>query len=207
LELLLIRHALPERVERDDGRPADPPLSAAGHEQARRLARWLAPLPLDAVYTSPLRRARETAAPLARAQGLEPRDEHGVRELDADSSRYVPLEELKREDPAAWRALVQGGLYAGIDLAAFRSAVDEGLARIAAAHRGGRVAVVCHGGVINVFAARILGIDEPLFFDPPYTSVSRFLVSSEGPRSIASLGEAAHLREDVSLRASDGAPA
>src|SRR5262245_37976304 len=75
VELLLIRHALPLRVENRDGTPADPPLSAEGRLQAERLAAWLTDDKIDAVYTSPLRRARETAEPLAGALGLRARVE------------------------------------------------------------------------------------------------------------------------------------
>jgi len=197
VELLLVRHALPLRIENDDGRPADPPLSEVGREQARRVAAWLARERIDALYTSPLRRARETAAPLARSLGLEAADEPGVVEYDAGAAVYVPLEELKAADPEAWRAAVQGGLYAGIDIDAFRRTVVESLERIAAGHGGQRVAVVCHGGVINAWAAHVLGIDRPLFFDPVYTSVSRFLAARSGERSVVSLNEAAHLLAGV----------
>ena len=71
MELLLIRHALPIRIENPEGEPAAPPLSDAGLEPAVRLARWLEPEPLDALYASPLRRARETAEPLATLNRLE----------------------------------------------------------------------------------------------------------------------------------------
>ena len=70
----------------------------------------------------------------------------------------------------------------------------EAVERIVAAHPRQRVAVVCHGGVINVYAGHVLGIDDPLFFLPTYTSISRVLAASTGERSIASLNEAAHLR-------------
>ena len=63
----MIRHGLPVRRETTDGSPADPELDTAGQEQAQRLARWLAPEGIDAVYVSPMRRALETAAPLAAA--------------------------------------------------------------------------------------------------------------------------------------------
>ncbi len=66
--------------------------------------------------------------------------------------------------------------------------------RIVAAHPGQRVAVVCHGGVVNAYAGHVLGIDEPLFFLPAYTSISRVLASTSGPRSIRSLNETAHVR-------------
>ena len=69
MELLLIRHGLPLRIERDDGEPADPPLSEMGLRQAERLAVWLRDLEIDGIYASPLKRANETAQPLAAAHG------------------------------------------------------------------------------------------------------------------------------------------
>jgi len=194
VELLLIRHALPRRIENADGRPADPPLSRAGREQAQRLAAWLAVERLDALYASPLRRAAETAEPLAERTGLALRREPGVSEYDAQAPVYIPLEELKAADPAAWRGAVQGGLWAGIDIDGFRETVVSTLEAIVSSHAGQRVAVVCHGGVINAFAAHVLGIARPLFFDPGYTSVSRFLAAGSGERSVVSLNECAHLR-------------
>ena len=161
MELLLIRHGLPLRVERADGAPADPPLAPEGRAQAERLAAWLAPERIDAVYASPMRRARETAEPLARARGL---------------------------------ALVRGGLTAGVDVVEFRATLVGALERIVAAYPGGRVAVVCHGGVINGWAAHVLGLESTLFFDPAYTSVSRFAAARTGERGLVSLNETAHLR-------------
>jgi probable phosphoglycerate mutase len=195
VELLLIRHALPLRVERRDGEPADPPLSAAGARQAERLAAWLAAEHLDAVYASPLRRARETAGPIADARGLGVRIEPGVAEFDPLAASYVPLEELKAENRELWLELVSGGLTAGVDVALFRRTVAAALERIVAAHAGARVAVVCHGGVVNAWAAHVLGLEPTLFFQPAYTSVSRFLAAASGERSLLSLNETAHLRE------------
>ena len=196
MELILIRHALPLRVENPDGLPADPPLSDEGRLQSRLLAEWLVAERFDAIYASPLRRALETAAPLAESQGRAVAIEPGVVELDHLSSSYVPLEEIKAADPAAWQALVTGGLYAEVDLPAFRRNVADALERIIAGHRGGRVAVVCHGGVINSWAGHVLGVAEPFFFfDPGYTSVHRFLAASSGERSVVSLNETAHLRK------------
>src|SRR5262245_38874839 len=98
MELLLVRHARPERVEGAAG-PADPPLSPLGRRQAAALAEWLAVepgvAPLAAVYTSPLRRAAETAAPLAAALGLTPVAEDALAEYDAEANDYIPIEELR----------------------------------------------------------------------------------------------------------------
>ena len=193
MELLLIRHGRPERLELDEG-PADPPLDAAGRDQAAALAGWLADEGLHALYASPLRRARETAAPVAERLGLPATVADGVAEWDRDASAYIPTEELPEAAPEVWAAMTGGDWEAlGIDLPAFLHRVATTLEGIAAAHRGQKVAVVCHGGVINAWAARTLGIERTLFFEPDYTSCSRFLVSSAGQCSIRSLNETAHL--------------
>jgi probable phosphoglycerate mutase len=195
VELILIRHALPERRETDDGTPADPPLSQLGRRQAEAMARWVAAEKIDALYTSPMRRARETAAPLEQLLGLEAVLEPGIVEMDHQSDTYIPIDQLKRDDYPRWQALVQGGeLWGGIDMPAFRATVVEALERAVAAHRGGRVAVVCHGGVVNAWAGHLLGVEDPFFLDVAYTSVSRFLAASGGERSVVSLNEAGHLR-------------
>jgi probable phosphoglycerate mutase len=196
------------RLERADGEPADPPLAEAGRRQARALADWLRDERIDALYASPMRRAVETAAALARAKRLELRVEPGVVELDWRAQAYVPLEEIKAQDYPRWRELMDGGLTAGVDVPAFRRTVVEALERVIAAHPGGRVAVVCHGGVINAWAAHVLSLEALFFFDPLYTSVSRFLAAGSGERSVASLNETAHLRavpERSALRAERGA--
>ena len=76
----------------------------------------------------------------------------------------------------------------------FQGVVVEAIERIVEAHPGQRVAVVCHGGVINVYTGHVLGIDDPLFFLPGYTSISRVMVAGSGERSIRSLNEIAHVR-------------
>lgn len=194
MELVLVRHALPVRVDTPRGAPADPVLSEEGHSQAARVAEWLAAEAFDRVITSPMRRAAETAAPFALRTGVEAIIEPDVVEFDRDSEVYIPLEELKRMDYARWRELVVSGKYAGLDPAAFRDKVVAGMERIIAGTRGGRVVVFTHGGVINVWAAHVLGIQTPLFFAPHYTSIHRFLCASTGQRSLLSLNETAHLR-------------
>jgi probable phosphoglycerate mutase len=196
MELLLIRHALPERIETHDGSPADPPLSAQGRAQAERVARWLGAEKIGAIYASPMRRARETAEPIARAVGAKIEIDPGLVEMDHLSDVYIPLEQLKSEDYPRWQALIQqGGLYAGVDLNAFRYNVVTSVERAIGAHPGGRVALVCHGGVINAWAGHVLGISDPFFLDVAYTGVSRFLAASTGERSVRSLNETAHLRD------------
>ncbi|MEZ5142802.1 MAG: histidine phosphatase family protein [Acidimicrobiales bacterium] len=202
MELLLIRHARPERIEVAEG-PVDPDLDRTGRRQAEALASWLADeRHLDALYTSPLARARQTAAPLARAQGLEPVVEDEVAEWDRDAHAYIPIEELRATNHPWWRAMATGDWAAlGVDPVAFVARVVAALDGVAARHPSAKVAVVCHGGVINAYLGAVLGIERVLWFDPGYTSVSRVFVSREGVRSVGTVNEIAH------LRAVDAAPA
>lgn len=195
MQLILVRHGLPVREENPDGQPADPPLSHEGRVQSRRVAEWLAAERIDAVYTSPLRRARETAAPLEAKLGVTAGVEEGVMEMDPLSSAYEPLEQLKARDPEAWRRMIDGGLYEDVDLPRFRANVVGTLSDIAARHPGQNVVVFCHGGVINAWSGAVLGVTDPFFFfEPGYTSLHRFLLARTGQRNVVSLNEVGHLR-------------
>ncbi len=188
MELILIRHGLPER--RDD--TSDPPLSEEGHEQSRRVAAWLADEHVDVVYASTMLRAGQTAEPFAALRGHEVRRHDGIVEFDRESGAYVPMEVLKREDYAAWKAMADGDH--GVDIAGFQKMVVDTLEQIVADHPGQRVAVFCHGGVINVWTAHVLGMTPRLFFEPGYTSIHRFMCARSGQRNVVSLNERAHLR-------------
>lgn len=190
-----MRHALPVRVEGVAG-PADPQLSDAGHEQARRLAHYLASERCDAVYSSPLRRAVQTAEPLAEHQGLPIVIEPGLAEWDASSAEYVPIEELKAAGDPRWLALRDGVMHDVDETpAVFRARVVATVERLIEAHSGQRIALVCHGMVINFYAAHVLGLAEDAgFFYPNYTSIHRVAAARSGERSIVTLNETAHLR-------------
>ncbi len=197
MELVIIRHGLPVTRVTEDGTAADPPLSDVGHEQAQRMAEWLSDEEFDGLYVSPLLRARETCAPLAEQQGMEPEVHQGVAEFDQHSDTYIPLEELKVINYELWRRQMEDKRFGMEDPHSFREVVVAALSEIAGRHRGGRAAVVCHGGVINAWASHVLGMDEVFFFDPVYTSINRFMVASTGQRSVVSLNEAGHLRRMV----------
>lgn len=192
MELLLIRHALPLRIDGGDG-PADPELSETGHQQAAALADWLEHEHLDAVWSSPMRRARQTAGPIEAAFGLDAHIDDDLREFDADESHYIPIEELRGTDDPRWRELVER--LGAPEQFAFRDQAAAAVERVVEAHGGQTVAVVCHGGVINAYLSTILGIDRPLFFEPSYTSISRVKASSRGHRSLVSVNEIPHLPE------------
>ena len=188
MELILVRHGLPHR----SATTSDPELADEGHEQARRVARWLADEPVEAVWSSPMRRAVQTAEPFAAQAGHEIRHHEGVVEFDRAVGAYIPTEVLKREDYAAWQAMAQGGDT--VDMAGFQAVVVDAMEEIIADHPGGRVTVFCHGGVINVWAAHVLKTAPRVFFEAGYTSINRFLCARSGQRAVVSLNERAHLR-------------
>jgi probable phosphoglycerate mutase len=138
-------------------------------------------------------RAFETAQPLARAQGLNIEVRDGVAEYDRQAQAYVPVEKLKQIDYERWQNLMKGDV--GVDFEAFSDLVISTLESIVRSHPGRRVAVTCHGGVINVWTAHVIGFAPRMFFNPDYTSINRFACASSGERSVITLNEAVHLRE------------
>lgn len=194
MELVFVRHGRPVHLENVEG-AADPPLAEIGHEQAERVSEWLMTAGIDALYSSPMRRALQTAAPFAAASGLEIVVRDHLREFDHEGSSYVPTEVLKATDPEAYRERIASGFVdEGFDAAGFRRDVVAEVDRIVADHRGQRVAVVCHGGVINAYLGHCLDFpwDDYMRFDVDYSSISRVMVSSKFQRSIASVNERPH---------------
>ncbi len=196
MELVLVRHAQPMRVEEGTvPGPADPGLSDTGHAQAVRLAEWLAAEPIDAVLTSPLCRARQTAAPLAATLSVTAEVLDGVAEYDAAAGEYIPIEELRATKDQRWFATIEGRWadVGGVDPQEFQRVVVPAVEELIGRFPGQRVVVVTHGGVLNVYLAHVVGTERLLWFHPEYTSISRVVAARTGQRSIATLNETAHL--------------
>ena len=195
MNIIWVRHAEPERIAAGSGVPANPSLTSRGRAQAAQLAAWLAYEPIDVVVSSPQRRAVETAEPVAQAHGLTVEIVDGLVEYDVQSDHYIPIEELRVTKDERWLAMVEGRWteFGGEEPDLFRARIEITSDQLIAAHPGQTVVAVCHGGVINVALAAVLGLDRSLWFDPPYTSVSRMAAARTGVRSIVSLNECAHL--------------
>jgi len=197
MELVLVRHAEPIRIgpEESGGEAVDPELTRRGADQAARLGAWLALEPVHHVVSSPLRRAQETAHPVAAAHGLTVETIAGLREWDAEADHYIPMEELRESKNDQWQAMIEGRWedYGGENPETFRGRIVPTLDAVIDSHPGETVVVVCHGGVINVYLAALLGLPHHLWFDPGYTSISRVRAARGGARSLATLNETAHL--------------
>lgn len=195
MEVILIRHAIPVRRELESG-VADPELSDQGRHQARLLADYLAEERIDAIYASPMRRAIETASPIAEIMNLPVISVDGVAEFDRHSEWYVPVEELKAANDPRWRDLVSGQWTATHETEEeFIHRIVTSIEEIVERHSSQRVLVVCHGGVINAYVASILGLaNKRGFFYPNYTSIHRIAAARSGERSVVTLNETSHLR-------------
>jgi 2,3-bisphosphoglycerate-dependent phosphoglycerate mutase len=147
----------------------DPPLSEQGRDQARRLAGRINRLGYDAVYASPLRRARETARAITPDVRLDERLVEVTVEVSNGHVEFV-------EDP-------------GQVLQRMRAAVAEAVA----AHAGGRVIMVGHGVSILNYLCDVLRLDfGTLRLLPYYTSVNVVRVLGDR-RMVGSLADVAHL--------------
>ena len=195
MEVLLIRHAIPIRRELESG-IADPELASEGLKQADLMAQYLSTEKLHAIYASPMQRAQQTAQPLASVQGLSITTVDGVAEYDKNSNQYVPVEELKAKNDPRWQEMLRGEWTSTDETEdEFIKRIVDSIEEIIANHASQRVAIVCHGGVINAYICHVLGLaNQRGFFYPNYTSIHRIAAAGSGERSIVTLNETSHLR-------------
>ena len=188
----LVRHGLPEI----DG-STDPGLSDVGRAQAAAVADFLAAERPSGLFSSHLRRARETVAPLAERLGLEVGVDPDLREWESYTPQphYRPPEAL---DGSPRLLAYREGRFADFlpphDVEGLADRVVDAVRRAAVGHVGSTVVVSSHGGAINALVARIMGAPVSFNFDPAYTGVTRVRVMPDGRIVLVSVNEAGHLR-------------
>ena len=196
MELIIVRHALPESEKRDDG-PADPPLSPLGLQQAEATADLLATEGVDHVVTSTMQRAIQTGRPLADRLGLTPERLGDLKESDYRRNSYTPVEEMSA-DHEVIREFLNDPLSMFADgYEAFRDRVTVALDAVVADNRGRTVAVFCHAMVVGVYLQTLLGLNDPFAVMADYCGITRVAASSTGIRSVRSFNETGHLRHLV----------
>ena len=164
--LLLIRHALTDATgTRLTGRMPGMHLSEAGKTQAEELANRLRVVPLTHLYSSPLERCRETAAPIARATGLRVKIKRDLAEVDYGDWTGRPLAQLARTK--LWKTIHEHPSAVqfpnGERLLDVQSRVMRAATQIAAAHPRGVVAMFSHGDAIRLLLAGLAGVPIDLF--------------------------------------------
>ena len=162
--ILLARHGETDwNAERRWQGHSDRPLNERGWAQARALAERLDATRLEAVYSSDLRRARDTATAVADRQGVELRMMPELREVDVGTWAGLTKADVEREHPEAfarWRA----GYAAWEDGETYEEMSERvvpAVLRIAETHPDAPVLVVSHGGCIRAIHAAALGLDVP----------------------------------------------
>ena len=208
MRLLLIRHA--ESQGNYEGRlqgRKEFPLTERGVEQAQALGARLAMMQVSAVYSSPIRRAHDTAIAVAAQAGLEVRPEPRVQEYDfGDQLSGLTWQEIREQKPEIVAALVRNDSefprYPGEEgRGAFRDRVCTAMAEIAERHRGDEsVAVVTHAGPIVVYVMETIGrgYSRPVPFTIENTSVTTIeLMGSSAPFAppavVVGLNDTCHL--------------
>jgi probable phosphoglycerate mutase len=160
--LLLARHGETDwNSERRWQGHVDRPLNERGREQARALAAELAGRGIDAVYSSDLLRARETAEIVAAELGLEVRVDPGLREVDVGSWSGFIHSEIETSDPEGFRRWQEGGKgwERGESYEEMGARVVAAVSELAAAHPSETLLVVTHGGSIRACRAEAAGLD------------------------------------------------
>ena len=193
--VFLVRHAVHDRVDRVlCGRMPGVGLGEAGRRQAEALARRFAGEAVDAVWTSPLQRARETAEPIAARLGLPARPSDALSEIDFGAWTGQSFAALG-DDPR-WRrwneARGSERPPGGESMAEAQARAAGEVERARAGHPDGRVLLVSHGDVIKAALAGVLGLslDAHARFEISPGSVSALAVW-EGGGKLLSMNEAA----------------
>lgn len=148
-------------AKRFQGR-SDRPLTPLGRQQAKALASELASSSsLSVIYTSPLRRALETAAVVGEQLGLEPVPDDDLREVDVGSWTGLSRAEVEARYPDAFERWLDGGegWDDGESYAEMSARVLAALVRISGSHPGDELLVVSHGGPIRAIQAAAAGMD------------------------------------------------
>jgi probable phosphoglycerate mutase len=180
----------------------DIPLSANGRWQAERLAYALQEEAISAIYASDLTRAWETAQYVGQSQGVPLTKEVGLRERDFgdfEGKTFAEIELLLPEQSMRWRKRdPEFSPAGGESLIALRARVLEAAERLAAQHPGEQIALVGHGGVMDVLyrAATRLDIQAPRTWTLGNAVINRLLWTPEG-FTLVGWADAQHLDDDV----------
>jgi probable phosphoglycerate mutase len=179
----------------------NPPLSEKGREQAALLTKRLLVMDLEpfAVYSSPLRRAAETAEAFAHEVGAEVNFDDELVEAHIGGWEGKPFEEIIESDPeivqhirhqrAIWHRAP--GAEQGDR---FRIRVREAVEGHLSKHPSENLLLFAHGGVINAFVGDVLGLGQEMFFLPENTSLNTIDVEAD-TRSVRFLNDVLHLTD------------
>lgn len=207
-EIILIRHGETAwNAERRLQGHLDIPLNAHGQRQVAALGQSLLDEPVDAIISSDLQRARQTAQAIAAPRGMTVMIDKGLRERcygAFEGLRYDEISSVYPEAYAAWQARdldarYPQGVHAAETMREFFVRAVDAITRLASDGRYRKLVIVTHGGVLECAyrAAQGVGLAHARDFDVKNASINRMLWNGAGMQ-ITGWADVAHL-DDIAL--------
>ena len=202
--VVIIRHGQSQgNAEGRFGGHTDTPLSPRGRRQAQATAKALAAEKFDAIYSSDLPRAIETASPLAKLTGVKLETTEALRERSVGVMEGLTFEEAAEEHPEQYQALLRRDfehVLAGGE--SYRQTLDRASRMLDDAieqHAGGRIALFAHTGTICILILHLMGaLDapdlKPVWIATANCGIARFDLRSDGFVRVLSINDTRHLQ-------------
>jgi broad specificity phosphatase PhoE len=201
--VVIIRHGQSQgNAEGRFGGHTDTPLSPRGRRQAEATARTLAPEKFDAIYSSDLPRAIETATPLARLTGAPLENTEALRERSVGVMEGLTFEEAAEQHPEQYQALLRRDFeHVLLGGESYRQTLDRAsrkLDEVIEQHKGGRIALFAHTGTICILILHLLGaLDapelKPVWIATANCGIARFELRDDGFVRVLVINDTRHL--------------
>jgi len=202
-QIILIRHGQSQgNAEGRFGGHTDTPLSPRGRKQAKATGKVLAGETFDAIYSSDLHRAIETAKPLARLTGIEIQPTEALRERSVGVMEGLTFEEAAEQHPEQYQALLRRDFdHVLLGGESYRQMLDRAagkLDEVIEKHRGGQIAIFTHTGTICILILHLMGaLDapelKPVWIATTNCGLSRFDLRSDGFVRVLAINDTRHL--------------
>ena len=180
------------------------PLNELGQKQAEALTEAFAELPLDAIYSSPLRRAMMTAEGVRGTRDMAIEEVYDLREMDMGDLDGVTFAEVREKHPDIWynwhddpeKLLMPNG-ESFFDVRARGAAA---IAKLVRRNRGKSIAIVAHSTLFCLSMTRFLGLTLHDRYRLPYLTNAAYhtlLIEDDGSFRVAKFGEVGHLENGL----------
>ena len=201
--VVIIRHGQSQgNAEGRFGGHTDTPLSPRGRRQAEATARVLASEKFDAIYSSDLPRAIETATPLARLTGAPLETTEALRERSVGVMEGLTFEEAAELHPEQYQALLRRDFeHVLLGGESYRQTLDRASRQLDEAiekHKGGRIALFAHTGTICILILHLMGaLDapelKPVWIATANCGIARFDLRDDGFVRVLVINDTRHL--------------
>jgi broad specificity phosphatase PhoE len=202
--LLLIRHGATPANEQQprilQGGAIDQSLSERGRQQAADVAGFLADRPINAIYSSRLKRAVETAQQIAEYHDIEAQAIDGIQEVNVGQWERLDWDTIRERYPVEYDHYMEDsavhGYLGGENYTQVQARITPVFQELAAQHIGQTIAVVAHTVVNRTFLATLLGIELRRGKDLPQENCCINVVSCDGNKmKLVTLNSALHMRQ------------